>query len=377
MAKKATKKTKIDNDDEFLKSLQKGLSGKALVIEDTTESFVPWKVPFKHAGLQKITGGLLGGKIMIIEAESQCGKSYLLYELLGNAIRMGGWGYIEDTENAFEPIYGAASGIDFSQKRLIVNNEKVIEPMYVNFDTFIKKVRDNKIKDPSIPIIIGLDSTAPTRCMDQYVNDEKGKATGHGWERRANAIYEMVDKLTPTLRDYAASFVIINQLRNNNKAGPFENPIKAMLKELEYRSTQQLRGTRLSVQRDEEDKNKRTGMGVRWETYKNRFVKPKQVVRLKYGYETGLSKYSGLFDLLVRENEVKKADIPDPNDRRRKIKGCYVVGDENEKFYALSDAKQMFEDFPHLLEPLYVKVHDNEEGEMSEEEVNPTIESIE
>jgi hypothetical protein len=104
-------------------------------------------------------------------------------------------------------------------------------------------------------------------------------------------------------------------------------------------------------------------MEVRWETYKNRFVKPKQIIKVKYDYTKGLHKYSGLLDLLIREGELTQDAV---QDGRSKIKGCKVASDETGEFFALTDAKRMFEKFPHLLDPAFVKVHDaeatNEDG---------------
>lgn len=368
MSKKVNKKIVSSTDAklEFLKSFGKTMTSKPEIVTDDISDLVPWKVPFNHLGLQKITGGLLGGKIMHIEGESQTGKSWLLYELIANCVRMGGYAYLADVENAFEPIYGKAAGIDFKRFQFMFDKkEKVIEEMHKNFSDFIKRTRDTMIKDINIPIVVGLDSTAPTRCAYQYKNDIAEKESGHGWEHRANAMYEMLDKITPILSDYGASLVTIGQLRKNNKAGLFEDPTKGMMPEIEYRTTQQLRGKRGTMDKDKEDKNLRHGMEVRWETYKNRFVKPKQVMKLKYDYEKGLQKYSGLFDLLVREKEIKADTKPDPKDGRKKVKGCYVLSDETKTFYPLSEARDMLEKFPHLLEPAYVKVHEEQDYEKS------------
>ena len=53
----------------------------------------------------------------------------------------------------------------------------------MSIKTFIQGVRE-VIKDKSIPIVIGIDSTAGTRCLEQYENDEKGKSTGFGSAKR-------------------------------------------------------------------------------------------------------------------------------------------------------------------------------------------------
>jgi RecA/RadA recombinase len=363
----AKAKKQLENDDVgILDDIVKKLKTKAIVMDDTLEDFLPWRVPFKHKGLHKITGGLLGGKLMIIEGFSQTGKSWLAYELMGNAIKMGGVAYLVDTERAFEPAYGKASGIDFKTKRFVLDETTVLENIFVSWEDFIKDTRP-RLKDKSKPIVLILDSASSTRCKEQYANDQSGKDTGYGFMKRANAMYEGIDKLIPIIDEYHASIVIINQLREDKSGGMFVDPTKSMFPNLIYRATQILRGKLSSVEKDENDKDKKLGMSVRWETFKNRFVKPKQVIKIKYHYEKGLAPYSGLFDVLMRENEVVKAEMKDPNDARKKIKGCYVVGDETKTFWALSDAAKMFEVHPHLLEPKFVKTHEEDDGNIEDE----------
>lgn len=302
-----------------------------------------------------------------------CGKSFLLYELLGSCIREGGWGYLVDTERAFEPAYGTAAGMDFSQKRFLVGESTVIEDLSGDIETFIKRIRDERLKDPSKPLVVGLDSTAGTRCREQYTNDEKGKDTGYGFMKRANAMYEMLDKIIPVLDEYAASLVVVGQLRKKTNCSPFENPYKTMFENIEYRATQMLRGYRRAVEKNEEDKAKKLGMNISWETYKNRFVKPKQTIALKYHYEKGLLPYSGLSELLIRDGLVTKAELKDPNDARKKIKGL-KVGDE---FFPISDGAKMLEAHPYLLEPVFVQVHEGDDSLGSDGEEEPSAEDIE
>ena len=368
MAKKTTKKVskKSANKetgflDDFAKSIKK--SG-ALVLDEDMGSMIPWQVPFNHLGLQKITGGLLGGKVMGIEGASQAGKSWLLYELFGNTIKMGGVSYLVDAERAFEPAYARASGVDLKARRLLYSDNNVIEDIEEAIIEFVKRSRDN-IKDINIPITAGLDSLVNTKCREQAEAEIKGKDLGYAYMKRADAVYSMVDRLIPILDDYGASLVLINQLRIDKSAGLFKDPTYTQFENLIYRYTQLIRGKLSTVEKEEGDKQIKLGQHVRWESFKSRFVKPKQFVKAKYEYEKGLFRYSGLFDLLIRDKAIIGEKRNDPNDGRKKIQGCRVVGDEEKRFWPLAEAKEMFEQYPHLLEPKYIEIHENED-ELSE-----------
>ena len=77
MTKKASKKTtkKVEKKPSLFDAVKaKMKKNKPKSMSNKSDSLIPWKIPFKHKALQKATGGLLGGKIMMIEGFSQTGK---------------------------------------------------------------------------------------------------------------------------------------------------------------------------------------------------------------------------------------------------------------------------------------------------------------
>ena len=68
----------------------------------------------------------------------------------------------------------------------------------------------------------------------------------------------MVDELIPLLDEQACSLVIIGQLRKKMDASPLRTLTKLCLKNLEYRATQMLRGFTSTIEKDDDDKVKKT-----------------------------------------------------------------------------------------------------------------------
>ena len=359
------KKKQTDKSSLFdaIKAKMKG--SKAVRMSSNSDSLIPWKLPFRHRGLQKITGGLLGGKIMMIEAFSQCGKSFLAYELMAAAIKSGGMAYLQDREQAYEPDYGAKCGLD-DDDAFFYDDKIVIEPSFAEWIDWIKACRE-VITDKSIPLVIVDDSFAVSRSNEQAENDEKGKDTGWGAKKKNAAYYDKLAVLQPILQEYACSLIIINQLTEDSSAGMFVDPTKRKGPQLEYFCSQILRGKKgkkLTIERklNTTTRKVQVGMTSSWETVKNRFVEPFKKVDVRIFFRKGLAPWSGLLELLVLEGEIEQKTVKDKEDARKSIKGLTVDGEFFE------DIKQAVIQHPKLLEPKYTaKLEDVNEGEVSEE----------
>lgn len=367
MAKRKTKTTKT-KDEALIGDILSSIGVKKSDMEIPTgdgEINAPWVVPFRHKGLQKISGGLLGGGAMLIEGESATGKSFLGYEIAASVAKMEGKALLFDTEAAYEEAYLLASGYPKGCDSLAKLKTKVVEDIRDISKKFIVEAR-KQLKDHSKPIVIIIDSLVPTRSLRQAENDDKEKETGFGFMNRAGVWYEAIDLLVPLCSEHSASLVLFNHMKMEK--GMFSVEYKTQLKELTFRVHQRLRGRLAGTNSDDKDKLIKVSQKVKWQTVKNRYVRPLQEVVLTYGFDTGIKEYSGLLDLLVRDKLVEKKNMADPNDGRKKIKGCIVKSDEEKTFWPLNKAKEMFEAHPELLEPRFVKGEIlNQNDELDEE----------
>jgi len=375
MTKKASKKTtkKVEKKVSLFDAVKaKMKKNKPKSMSNKSDSLIPWKIPFKHKALQKATGGLLGGKIMMIEGFSQTGKSFLGYELISGAVSMGGTGYLQDREQAYEPDYGAKAGMD-DDDMFFYDDSVLIEP---TFDTWVEWMKATRevVKDKSIPLVIMDDSFAVSRCLEQGESDEKGKALGYGSMKKNNAYYDRLAMLQPLLQEYSCSLVIINQLTKDHAAGMFADPTKRKGPQLEYFCSQILRGKagqKLVVKRklNSTERKVQVGMTSNWETAKNRFVEPMKKFGVKIYFRKGLAPWSGLGDFLVLEDEVKQKSMKDPEDGRKTIKGYTYEGPEGEEFFPESQIKDMCNKYPQILEPRYTsKLEDDFDNEVELED---------
>lgn len=372
------KKAKPDVDVDFISLIKSEMADKSLdVMSDETASLVPWRVPFTHLGLQCATGGLIGGGIMQIEGESQSGKSFLLYELIANAIHMGGLAFLADPEQAYEPAYGTKMGI--GGKGFLYTNSNDMEGTFLKYDKFIKLARDKFVKDISKPIVIGVDSFVPWRSEHQLKADKAGEKAGRAYQIKNEAFYDCLGKLQPILKDYGASFVILNQLRVDNTI-MFGDKDKTNAENVKYFLNQRLRGKlgkkvmRVTEIKDDAGKNAKnyiqTGMTTKWKIVKNRFVEPMKEIDVRILFRKGLEVNSGLERFLLRENDLTVVKVPfkkaDGTEGKSTVDKLQPKGSTD--LYDRTEIAKMIAEHPQLIEPKWTQKIDDTDYEEIEEE---------
>lgn len=373
------KKKKDELPTDFMSLIAKEMGDKDLeVMSDETDSLVPWRVPFTHVGLQAATGGLIGGGMMQIEGESQSGKSFLLYELMANAIKMGGVAFLADPEQAYEPAYGTKMGI--GGQGFMYSNSNNMEATFEQYMNFIKIARDKYIKDISKPIIVSVDSFVPWRCEHQRKADDKGEKAGRAYQIKNEAFYDCLGKLQPLLKDYGASYVNLNQLRTDNMI-MFGDKDKTQAEGIKYFLNQRLRGKLgkkivriVDIKGDDGKKAKnyiQTGMTTNWTVVKNRFVEPFKQVQVQILFRKGLKPYSGLGRFLLREGDISVIEKPfikaDGEVGKKMIE--YFQPKGTELTYDKDQVQKMIEENPFLIEPKWTqKIDDSEYEEIEQDE---------
>lgn len=331
---KHTKKSKKNGIDSIVSDLTKFFS--ISVMSEKSGDMTPYYIPFAHKGLQYITGGVPGGRFTQIEGDSQCGKSYLLYELISETLNMGGYALLNDPEIAYEPEFGARVGIT-GDKKFIYSKNKSLETFFDLSRKFIKAVRKSNKK---CPILIGLDSyppLLPNLTIKEFdtVQDEKS-LKGYIHAKKNNILALKLGEFVSFLDEKQATCVMINQTKmkmnvmfGDPRTSNAENVIK-------YYCTLRLRGDFGKKIRDK-DKNV-LGVISKWETIKNRNITPFKKVAVDINYRKGVEPYSGLYELLINENKVEKC----------KIKKFNAFKYKNKKFKK-SSMKKVIKRYPEIL----------------------------
>lgn len=317
--KRVAKAASTDPFQSAVDELAKSFSVEVMD-ENVTES-VPYYIPFRHVGLQAITGGVPGGKLTLIEGDSQCGKSYLLYELIVECLKMGGYALLSDPENALVPRFMKKAGLSGNQRFLYSNVETQLTR---NFSMWRKFVTAIRAKDKTSPILIGADSYPAMQIkvamdaldkMAQSASDDpeggkKDELKGYLSARKNAEFAQLLGEFVGFMSKNGVALVFINQLRF--KMGVMFGDATTTNAEniFKYYANLRLRGKlgskiKEDVPKSKETKARQIGVKSVWETIKNRNIDPFKKVETEIVYRDGVDPQSGLLDLLVSEHKLK------------------------------------------------------------------------
>ncbi len=282
------------------------------VMSEDTEEQVPYRISFRHAGLQYITGGVPGGRFSEIIGDSASGKSYLGYELISRVLEMGGKALLQDVEVAYESKFGKRVGIT-GDKSFFYSKNKSLEKSFIIWRKFIKLVRQ---RDKDCPILIVVDSYPPltpaiSLKATEKMNEKEQK--GYIYARKNAILGEKIGEFTTFLDEQKATLVMINQGRTKMNVMFGDTRTSNAENVLRFYATLRLWGkvgAKIKAGIGDTDKDRKitmrqVGVSASWETIKNRSIHPFKKTEARIIYTSGLQMYSGLFDLLAREGRIK------------------------------------------------------------------------
>lgn len=353
--------------------------------KDTREEKAPYIIPFRHRGLQKITGGILGGTLAEISGMSGGGKSFLGYELIAECQKIGGVCILFDGENAWEDAYAKMLGINMDDGTFMVSMERDIDICFAMMTSIIDQVR---IKKHNIPILFVIDSFFTLATKVAIEKAKKGADPQGFYHKQKNGKFStQLTTFVPSLGKNKATLVLLNQTRKlvNEYTGMIS--YKTLAEEvIQFLCTQRIQGI-LANKKDTEEVSStntkgtvktRSGIKTVWETIKNRTYKPFQKITTHIKYESGLRRSSGLTELFVNEGLIRPSTTsftPEgfkmvPNKGAKKndtdivgkpLKG-YITIDDDVFYYSMNS---ILEARPEFLKP--IKTADSIQREIEED----------
>jgi len=319
------------------------------IISEDSEDTIPYYIPYRHKGLQLITGGVPGGRFGEIQGDSQSGKSFLLYELGFQAIDMGGVFVLADVERAFQPSYGKRVGLR-GNKKFVLSKARNMQKIFNSFRKVVLGVREvNK----SCPILLGIDSYPPIQTFlseeetEQQLKEGGAKQLKGYREAKKNALFnQLLGEFITFLEENNTTLIILNQLKEKLGVVFGDSATVNADSIIRFYSTWRIRGKLgPKIKNDDGDK---IGVNSRWETIKNRNVIPFLKVSTEILYKTGINKYSGLQEFLMKRKVIGKAYHK--VDGKKKIKKGYFAW--GKKRYANEKFNKFIKKYPQILENL-------------------------
>ena len=233
-------------------------------------------------------GGLPRGRIVEIFGAESAGKSTLALHIIAEAQKKGGTAAYIDVENALDPTYAKALGVQVD--KLLISQPDSAEQAL--------EITDYLVRSGALDIVV-IDSVAALVPRAELEGEMGDVHMG----LQARLMSQALRKLSGSINKTSTIVVFINQLRE--KVGViFGNPeVTPGGRALKFYSS-----VRIDLRRAESIKvgNDIIGNRVRARVVKNKVAPPFKKVELEIIYNEGISKEGALLDLGVERGVLSK-----------------------------------------------------------------------
>ena len=298
--------TKPFDLSKFRKTLTKAIDGLSVGFSDPTD----WISTGNYALNYLISGdfrkGVPLGKVAVFAGESGAGKSYICSgNLVRHAQEQGIYVVLVDSENALDEAWLHALGVDTSEDKLLKLNMAMIDDVAKTINGFVKEYKE--MPEESRPrVLFVIDSLGmlltPTDVNQFEAGDLKGDMG-----RKPKALTALVRNCVNMFGALNIGLVATNHTYASQDMFDPDDKISGGQGFI-YASSIVVAMRKLKLKEDEDGNKTSEVNGIRaaCKVMKTRYAKPFESVQVKIPYATGMSPYSGLFDMLEEKGSLKR-----------------------------------------------------------------------
>jgi recombination protein RecA len=291
---------------KFRKEITKSIDGLSIGFNDPTDWISTGNYALNYLISGDFNRGVPLGKVTVFAGESGAGKSYICSgNIIKNAQEQGIFVVLIDSENALDEKWLHDLGVDTSESKLLKLAMAMIDDVAKTISTFMSDYKS--LPDGERPkVLFVIDSLGmlltPTDVNQFDAGDMKGDMG-----RKPKALTSLVRNCVNMFGSYNVGLVCTNHTYASQDMFDPDDKISGG-QGFVYASSIVVAMKKLKLKEDE-DGNKITDvMGIRaaCKVMKTRYAKPFEGVQVKIPYETGMSPYSGLTDLIEKKSMLKK-----------------------------------------------------------------------
>jgi len=291
---------------KFRKEITKSIEGLSIGFNDPTDWISTGNYALNYLISGDFTLGVPLGKVTVFAGESGAGKSYICSgNIIKNAQEQGIYVVLIDSENALDEKWLHDLGVDTSDSKLLKLSMAMIDDVAKTISTFMSDYKS--LADGERPkVLFVIDSLGmlltPTDVNQFDAGDMKGDMG-----RKPKALTSLVRNCVNMFGSYNVGLVCTNHTYASQDMFDPDDKISGG-QGFVYASSIVVAMKKLKLKEDE-DGNKITDvMGIRaaCKVMKTRYAKPFEGVQVKIPYESGMSPYSGLTDLIEKKGLLKK-----------------------------------------------------------------------
>jgi recombination protein RecA len=280
-------------------------------------------------------GGIACGRITELTGLEGSGKSLIAAHMMANVQKEGGVVVLLDTENAVNPEFFEAIGLNLGQ--MVYAQPDTVEDIFVMIETIITRVREKQGNDKKVIIVVDSVAASPTKQESESDYDKDGYATG-----KAIILSKAMRKVTQLIAKQKIALVFTNQLRQKMNAPAFSDPwTTSGGKAIAFHASVRLRS---AITGKIQNKDKQViGVSVKVSVIKNRLGPPYRTAEFNVYFDRGIDDLDSWLKFCKDKGIMKTA-------------GAYVkyeALDGTEHQFAGKDFKQFLSDNIELQSEIY------------------------
>lgn len=291
---------------KFRKSITKSIDGLGVGFNDPTDWVSTGNYALNYLISSDFYKGIPLGKVTVFAGESGAGKSYICSaNIIRHAQEQGIFPILIDSENALDESWLQALGVDTSEEKLLKLNMAMIDDVAKTISEFMKDYK--LMPDGERPkILFVIDSLGmlltPTDVNQFEAGDMKGDMG-----RKPKALTSLVRNSVNMFGSYNVGLVATNHTYASQDMFDPDDKISGGQGFI-YASSIVVAMRKLKLKEDEDGNKTSEVNGIRaaCKIMKTRYAKPFESVQVKIPYSTGMSPYSGLFDLFEQRKLLSK-----------------------------------------------------------------------
>ena len=291
---------------KFRKSITKSIEGLGIGFNDPTDWISTGNYTLNYLLSGDFNKGIPMGKVTVFAGESGAGKSFICSgNIVRHAQEQGIYVILIDTENALDEAWLHALGVDTTEEKLLKLNMAMIDDVAKVISDFVKEYRT--LPEEERPkVLFVLDSLGMMLTPTDVNQFEAGEMKGD-MGRKPKALTALVRNCVNMFGTLNLGLVATNHTYASQDMFDPDDKISGGQGFI-YASSIVVAMRKLKLKTDADGNKTTTVNGIRaaCKIMKTRYAKPFESVQVEIPYETGMSPYSGMVDMLEAKSLLSK-----------------------------------------------------------------------
>jgi RecA/RadA recombinase len=291
---------------KFRKSITKSIDGISVGFNDPDTWISTGNYTLNYLISGDFNKGIPMGKVTVFAGESGAGKSFICSgNLIRHAQQQGIYPILIDTENALDEAWLHALGVETTEDKLLKLNMAMIDDVAKVISDFVKEYKTLP-EDQRPKVLFVIDSLGMLLTPTDVNQFEAGEMKGD-LGRKPKALTALVRNCVNMFGSLNIGLVATNHTYASQDMFDPDDKISGGQGFI-YASSIVVAMRKLKLKEDEDGNKISEVKGIRasCKVMKTRYAKPFESVQVKIPYESGMSPYSGLTDMLESKGLLQK-----------------------------------------------------------------------